>query len=940
MGRDVERAALVGWLDEALEGTTVVAMMSGDAGAGKTSLLDDLLHHASGRGMLTAVGRAAELEGAPPFWPWREVLRGLGAPDLLAGAEQLDRAPERFLRFSEVASCLAEVADGGPGLVLAIDDLQRADRSSMRLFSHVATSLRSHRVLVVGTHRLAPADHADGFTALLAEIARLPARRVLEVGGLEREAVAAVLRTDPASPLVDRVQGLTQGNALFVTELARHLAGGRELADLPDTLRGVVADRLSARSAGCVEVLRTAAVIGQEFAAGVVATALGRPAADVLACVDEAVAAALVAPAEVPGRFRFIHALVRDAVESSVARAALAETHRQVAGAIEAVVEAVDDHLSDLARHWDEASVLGDGDVAARWSERAAEAAERHLAWEEAARLYDRACALGGPTADPVERFRRLLGAARTRLHSEEISSAVARCLDAGRVARDAGRADLLAEAALVVEGRGAGGGPDMPALIGLIEEALDAADATDHARRARLLGLLAVHSFYVDSRRCAALSDAAQRHADQTDDPMAVVAAARARQMVCFGPEHAAERLLLAARIGEAGRAAGDPSISQWEPLWRIDALLELGRIPEAVADLPELRKQARAVGHPISMWHLARSEAVLAAATGRWGDAHRWGRRAQDLYAMQEGRAGAVALELALQISIGIHTGFDSTVLDDYDTLDLSRAPAYTDDIPTLLPLLPMVELGRADQAGQVYARSVPVRRWRPPPFLWLPMHALRLLAAVALHRLDDVALLVGSMRSGRGFHVAGSGGPIAYFGCVELHLGTGALALGRWDEAVRDLRHAVAEGRRAATPPFEIRAAALLGEALSGRGTSGDRAEALELTGRYAPMARTYGMTSWAIRLESLVPAPASAAGPLSARELEVAGLVAGGLSNKAIAAALCISPRTAQNHVQHILMKLGVSNRTQVAAWFDARRRERAAPGAATPAAPVG
>ena len=926
MGRDDERSSLRGWLDASLAGTALVGLLSGDAGAGKTSLLEDLLDHAGSRGVVPAVGRASEQEGAPPFWPWRAVLRDLGAPDLLAGADALDRAAERFVRFEEVTSWLAGAAGGGSGLLVAIDDLHCADRSSMRLFSHVASGLRGHRVLLVATHRPSPADHAEGFASLLADVARLPSRRAIEVGGLGRSAVAELLGADPRSPIVERVCELTRGNALFVHELARHLAGGGDVADLPDTLREVIGVRLSARSASCLDVLRTAAVVGRDFAAGVVATAQDRPAMHVLEDLDEAVAAGLVAPSGRPGRFQFVHALLRDAVEGGVARPALARLHRQVAEAIEAYEGAGDDQLSDLARHWDESSVLGDGGVAAGWSERAAGAAERHLAWEEAARLYERATALAGPSADPVDRHRRLVGAARARLHSDEIGSAVTRCIDAGRAAREAGRGDLLAEAALVVEGRGGSGGPEIPALIALAEEALDAIGTGEHAWRARILGLLAVLHFYADARRCEALTDAAMEEASRTDDPLAAAAAARARQMIRFGPAHAEERLLLADRIGEAGRAAGDPSITQWEALWRIDALLELGRVADAIATMPLLRQQAGAVGHPISRWHLARSEAVLAAATGRWQDANRFGRLARDLHAMQEGFEGAVALELALQVSIGIHTGFEPAVLTGYDRLDLGRAPAYTDDIPILLPLLPMVALGRRDQARSLYGRSVPIAQWNPPAFLWLPIHVFRLLAAIAIGRLDDVPPLMDRLRSSRSFHVAGGGGPIAYFGCVELHLGEAAIALGRWDEADAELRHAVAEGQRAGTPPFEIRAAGLLTEALAGRGQRGDAAEAADLARRYLPAAETYGMRPWAERLGRLAAAaPIRNPGPLSGRELEVAGLVARGLSNKAIAAELHISTRTAQNHVQHILTKLGASNRTQVASWFAGDRR---------------
>ncbi|HVL83970.1 MAG TPA: hypothetical protein VM367_06740 [Pseudonocardia sp.] len=165
--------------------------------------------------------------------------------------------------------------------------------------------------------------------------------------------------------------------------------------------------------------------------------------------------------------------------------------HRSVAEALAAYEGTGDDQLSDLARHWDEAAVLGEEQVAADWNERAAEAAERMLAWEEAGRLYDRAVALSGPLADGAVRYRRLLGSARCRLHCDDIQRAVARCVEAAEAARFAGRADLLAEAALVAEGRGGSAGPEVATLIALAEQALELLDGTEHTLRARLLGLL-----------------------------------------------------------------------------------------------------------------------------------------------------------------------------------------------------------------------------------------------------------------------------------------------------------------------------------------------------------------------------------------------------------------------------------------------------------------
>jgi DNA-binding CsgD family transcriptional regulator len=201
-----------------------------------------------------------------------------------------------------------------------------------------------------------------------------------------------------------------------------------------------------------------------------------------------------------------------------------------------------------------------------------------------------------------------------------------------------------------------------------------------------------------------------------------------------------------------------------------------------------------------------------------------------------------------------------------------------------------------------------------------------ALRCLAAMRIGHLPDAAALADKLAAHRGRHIAGGSGTPAYLGPVVLLLGEAAVALGRWDHAVRDLRTAIDEARSAAIPPFEIRAAVLLAEALTARDDHAAAAEARELAEQYRPRAVAYAMRPWIARLDQLAPAaPAGpdSAEPLSRRELEVAALVADGMTNRAIAAALYISERTAQNHVQHILTKLGLANRTQIATWFRSR-----------------
>jgi DNA-binding NarL/FixJ family response regulator len=166
-----------------------------------------------------------------------------------------------------------------------------------------------------------------------------------------------------------------------------------------------------------------------------------------------------------------------------------------------------------------------------------------------------------------------------------------------------------------------------------------------------------------------------------------------------------------------------------------------------------------------------------------------------------------------------------------------------------------------------------------------------------------------------------VVGCGGAISYGGCVERYLGKAHLALGRWDEAVAELRPALATAEAADTPAMAAETAAHLATALVARGGEGGAAEATTLSDRFRPVAATLGMHPWVERFDALPLAPQGGdPGPLSPRELEVAALVARGLTNRQIATELYLSPRTAQNHVQHILTKLGLANRTQVAAWY--------------------
>jgi DNA-binding CsgD family transcriptional regulator len=210
---------------------------------------------------------------------------------------------------------------------------------------------------------------------------------------------------------------------------------------------------------------------------------------------------------------------------------------------------------------------------------------------------------------------------------------------------------------------------------------------------------------------------------------------------------------------------------------------------------------------------------------------------------------------------------------------------------------------------------------------------MHAVRILLAARLGVVADLPPLLAALEPHRGLHVGTGGGMIAYEGVVELWLGIGAAALGQWDDADRDLATAGDVARASGTEGFAVHADVERAEMLVRRAQPGDGDLAGALLAQARPVASRLGMPEFLGRIdaaEATVAAAAAAAaavpvdpGPLSPRELEVAALVAEGRTNREIAARLYLSERTAQNHVQHILTKLGLGNRTQVAGWYRER-----------------
>jgi DNA-binding CsgD family transcriptional regulator len=952
VGREAELAVHADSLAAALDGLPQVVVCEGEAGIGKTRLAQELVGVAERRGVLWVWGSAAETSGAPPFWPWCQVLRALaGRVDLqaLAGQHRLDAelariapdvvsaeppaagsgsAEDRFRQFDAVARLLREVCQQAP-LLVVLDDAHWADEASLLLLHHVTRVLTDERLLVVVNVR----DTERGDDAVIARIGREPVTRRIQLRGLApaaiRRQLASVLGREVDEREVLEAEALTGGNPFFVGEVALAIADRRQGSHAPlatSNLQGAIAARLRRLSPDCVRLLEAAAIVGRSFSVAVVASMLAQPVVGCLALVDEARAARLVEADGEPGGYRFVHALVRDVIEHALGTADRVRLHRSAADAIERHHGPPGPPVFELARHWAVAAVIGERARAAGWIRRAAEEAMRRLAYEETARLFRQTLDIGGAELDGQERCRLLLAAGTAAHLSADLGGRLNACLEAAEVARALGRPDLLAEAALVMEPVGRPGF-DL-ATRRLCEEAAAALDSEPGSLRARVTARLAESFAYLrEIDRAWPASEHALALAEQSGDPLAVAAALRARQLVCSGPDGLEDRARLADRMLELGRQTRQADVEVWARLWQIDASFERGDLGRVASEIDALARCVREIQGPRERFEVLRCQAALAQAQARFLDARRL---ADEAFAVMapSGHPGPYAVRAAITNLVGRHVGQDDASVAANNLVGASEEIHESFGLIGRLSYAhAVVTAGRPEAAAEVYRSLGPVNGWGPLPHLVLFSYAFGIAVAVPLGLSADLDALYDRLDPFRGHHVVSGAGAVAYFGPVELWLGIAAHHLGRVDAAVTDLERAAQACQHNGAVGFEVEADVELAAVLARRHRPDDTDRARSLATRAANQAATLGMSPFVDRTKGLraqLSAVESEPLRLTRRELEVAELVGQGLTNREIARRLVLSERTAQNHVQHILTKLGLANRSQVAVWVNSRK----------------
>jgi DNA-binding SARP family transcriptional activator len=656
-GRGPQLESLLHTFGETDDGVHRVVLVSGEPGIGKTCLVADAARHAHQAGATVLFGRCDEGMGVP-FQPFVEALQqvlqsGLGADSLgrhagdlvhlvpqiastfpdLPPPLQADPETERYRLFESVVSWLVSMSSES-NVVLVLDDLQWAEKSTLLLLRHLVRSAEPMRLLVLGTYRDTDLDRAHPLAEILVDLRRESCVERVALAGLDLGGVSEMLAVAGGEHVAARADQLgqltwseTAGNPFFVQEMLASLgesglltrSDGAPGADLdisdlavPEGVREIVGRRLSRLSEPANALLALASVVGAVIDFDVLVAVSGMSEDDVLDALDEASAAALLRETSA-GTYEFNHALVRSTLYDELSVARRGRRHRQVAEALEAKGE------KDAAALFYHFRRAGSADPrAVDYAVAAGEEAIERLAFDQAVVLFAQALETAEDVdAGPARRCELLV-----RLGDAERMAGVSAyretLLRAAQLAEDIGEADLLAEAVLannrwfggtVATSSGTRAGARTGTLdeerVRFIEAALAAVGPADSATRARLLSVLALELVWGDPElRRLALADEAVAIARRLDDEACLLEVWTAAHNACSVPDRVPalvaelpELLALAERTGDAEQilvVCGRGFLHS----------VQMGELREADRLLERIGRLADDVDHPMFRW------------------------------------------------------------------------------------------------------------------------------------------------------------------------------------------------------------------------------------------------------------------------------------------------------------------------------------------------
>ncbi|MGE3542407.1 MAG: AAA family ATPase [Kofleriaceae bacterium] len=817
VGRSRELALIEEAVADAGAGRRALLLITGEAGIGKTRLLEALASRITSAGGQAVWGRTWEVGLTPAFWPWTQVLGALDAPDDRAPTIEPDERVDsstRLASFDAVAAFIARRAARRP-IAILLDDVHAADPSSLLLLEFVARHVRDARIVVAATAR--DGEAASGVEQSLGRIRR-DARRIA-LPRLDAAEVAAMVgsRLDAAGCI--KVRELADGNPLFIEELVECLASApsdaRPLAALVGTgVRAVIRERVTKLAEPTAQLLAAAALVGREFRGAVVAAALDLDRADLERRLAPALRARVVSEMTTD-RYRFSHALVAEVLADDLDRATAAELHLRAAQAIESCDDSPD-AASAIAHHLLQAGHLA-ADAAVRAAERAADVALTQLAFEDAAAMLERALGALGTTDRDGRRQRAELMCklAEALQYSGQHARASEICEAAAELARMLDDGALLARVALAL-GIELRFGLTDATLVGLLQEALRALPQADTPLRARVLA------------RLAAAEQPALDPAGPVRDALAAIEMARR----CGDPR----TLLDVIHVAFAALIDYVPG-AQLEALGREVLALATGRADRLIAIHMRLRlcftaidrrdraafdaavanhaTAAAQVGTPRVMWptHVLRS--MQASIDGRFRDARVEIEHAAALVA----KVDDPTIERSLQIHRAMTDWIQTAPLGD----DVRRLAFTHPTIASLLVIWVDAAAGRLDSIRDLLPQSDAAVDAEPSLALFI------IDAVIGLGDRTRAEQLYAQLEAHTGKLAVASMLGFAILDIYDRALLVLATLLERWEVIDRHAETALQVAQQVMSPPWIARIQADWATALERRGRPEDRERA---------------------------------------------------------------------------------------------------------------
>lgn len=963
IGRQRELDKLVSLFAQTKRGQAQLVLVRGEAGIGKTRLLDSFAQALTEENAVVLRGGASRAEGMPPYLPFLEALSPYiraASPETLLNQSgeyaailatilpeflmRLGDMPPAYplppeqsrIRLFEALAIFLKAISLPYGLGLLLDDLHWADPASLDLLVYIARNQKDAPLLIVGAYRDSPSDRSPVLDKTIAELARLRVLNVVTLGPLTRDEIRQLVRrtldAPPDQAVVDLIFGQSEGNAFFAEELIRgwvesgelvrkelHWAMARRLApSTPPDLLNIIRERLGNLSPTTLEYLGAAAVIGREFDPKLLANVLGRESEQVENALKEALDARVINPTTPEAdAFAFTHDLIRQCLYDQVSPVRRRRWHGLIGRLLKAEsIETGAEMVAELAFHFCRS---GDRQQGAEYAARAAELALRHYAADEALRLYRLALKLIGP-GDP-RRSEWLVRLGEAAILAGQEDQAIDALEDAHRKFVDQRSFDQAAAAAHAL-GRAYWRLEKLPEARKALETAIRVSPDKKSETTAKVLidlaSLLGMNlHLYPEGLRLAAQ---ALEAAEAIKDSRLLAAAYRANGNLLVRSNRLAAGITMIERALDLAKEADDPGEAA-----ECSALLFMAsgwntNMQRAAAILPEWYEFSRRTRDPFQLRHI-----YSAHALSSWG----FGNLSEAESLLDQAAAAVAHLDSPEPVAfVRMTRGLLALVRGEYGDAERS----FSAGVDILRPVGPgalvwylgLVGIAQAAQGRIADARAttleiqsiletiIPDSLAAGTPLAHLFMIFLRL---DDRQRLEEYYSRLAVFRGE--YHDA----------LVDRLLGEFETRKGDHAAAAQSLDAAESVARRERIL-FELamtlEAQADLSLKRSGPGSSDDArlrlGEALSLYRKFGNATESKRLLS---RLRQLPPQPGprqiQAPARLSSREVQVLKLVVAGKSNREIAQALSLSVKTVSNHLTGIFNKIGVDNRAAAAAF---------------------